>query len=87
MAKGIYKRRFVGNHGKNRVNVNKRLIQRGVILNFKKLGIKVILATVILMWITKGLSIDPYLRTALLVFGYGSGFILMLLDSYRHFHN
>ena len=56
-------------------------------MNFKKLGIKVILITVALMIISKGLSIDPYFRTALIVFGFGSGFILMLLDSYRHFHH
>jgi len=49
------------------------------------MGIKVVIATIILLFITKGIEMDQYLRIALGVFGIGSGFMLMFLDSYRLF--
>lgn len=54
-------------------------------MNLKKMGIKVLLFTILLIVITKNVDMDPYLRTALSVFGIGSGLMLMFLDSYRHY--
>lgn len=58
---------------------------RGAALNLKKMGIKVLLFTIVLIVITKNIQMDPYVRTALSVFGIGSGLMLMFLDSYRHY--
>jgi len=55
------------------------------VLNFKKLGIKVILVTVLFVIIAKYLPLDSYLRVALTVFGFGTGFILIFLDGYKYF--
>ena len=54
-------------------------------MNLKKMGIKVIIVTVVLLLVTKGVAIDHYLRIALGVFGVGSGVMLMFLDNYKHF--
>ncbi len=49
------------------------------------MGIKVLIVTIILLFLSKNIEMDRYLRIALGVFGVGSGFMLMFLDSYRHF--
>ena len=54
-------------------------------MNFKKLGIKVIIGTVLFILIAKQLPMDSYLRVALTVFGFGTGVILIFLDGYRYF--
>jgi len=53
-------------------------------LNFRKTGIKVVVVTIILMFLSKNIAIDPYVRTALAVFGIGSGFLLFFLAGYNH---
>ena len=52
---------------------------------FKKMGIKVLIVTIVLLFVTNGIQMDQYVRIALGVFGIGSGIMLMFLDSYRHF--
>lgn len=54
-------------------------------MNFKKVGIMTIIATLAFIYLTKDTDLDVYLRIALSVFGIGSGFVLILLDGYRHF--
>jgi hypothetical protein len=54
-------------------------------LNLKKLGIKVILITVVLLFLTNTMEIDRYLRVALGVFGIGSGLLLLILNNFRDF--
>ena len=55
-------------------------------MNFKKMGIMTIIATLAFIFLTKATTLDVYLRIALSVFGLGSGFVLILLDGYRHFN-
>lgn len=54
-------------------------------LNLKKMGIKVIIGTVLFIFVAKQLPMDSYLRVALTVFGFGTGVILIFLDGYRYF--
>lgn len=54
-------------------------------MNLKKVGIRVIVITILLLFLSRSIAVDPYLRVALGVFGIGSGFILLFLDGYRHF--
>lgn len=54
-------------------------------MNLKKLGIKVILITVVLLFLTNTMEIDRYLRVALGVFGIGSGLLLLILNNFRDF--
>ncbi|MDH8677671.1 hypothetical protein QE109_05905 [Fusibacter bizertensis] len=54
-------------------------------MNLKKMGIKVLIVTIVLLFVTNGIQMDQYVRIALGVFGIGSGIMLMFLDSYRHF--
>jgi len=54
-------------------------------LNFKKMGIRVILVTILLSVAMNYLEVDPYVRTALSVFGIGSGVALLFMESINHF--
>lgn len=54
-------------------------------MNLKKMGIKVIIGTVLFIFVAKQLPMDSYLRVALTVFGFGTGVILIFLDGYRYF--
>ena len=54
-------------------------------MNLKKVGIRIIVITILLLFFSRSIAVDSYLRVALGVFGIGSGFILLLLDGYRHF--
>ena len=54
-------------------------------MNLKKMGIKVILITVLLLFLTNTLEVDRYVRTALGVFGIGSGILLLILNNFRDF--
>ena len=54
-------------------------------MNFKKLGIRIVIITIGLEFLLYFLSFDVYISIALGVFGIGSGLVLMMLDSYRKF--
>lgn len=54
-------------------------------MNFKKMGIRVILVTILLSVAMNYLAVDPYVRTALSVFGIGSGVALLFMESINHF--
>ena len=54
-------------------------------MNLKKLGIKVILITVLLLFLTNTMDVDRYVRMALGVFGIGSGFLLLILSNFKDF--
>ncbi len=54
-------------------------------MNLKKVGIKLIIATVLMEILVNYLNLDGYLATALGVFGVGSGIVLIFLDGYRYF--
>ncbi len=54
-------------------------------MNFKKMGIKVILITILLLFLTNSMEVDRYIRTALGVFGVGSGVLLLIINKISDF--
>lgn len=54
-------------------------------MNLKKLGIELIIVTILIEIFVNYLNWDGYLATALGVFGIGSGIVLIFLDGYRYF--
>lgn|GEM_PF-4310437 len=54
-------------------------------MNFKKMGIKVLLVTILLLYVTNNMEMDRYLRLALGVFGIGSALLLIILNNFKGF--
>ena len=54
-------------------------------MNLKKVGIRIIIATICMEVAINYLNLNGYLSTALGVFGVGSGIVLIFLDGYRYF--